>query len=185
MQRELIWFCSVPLIFPDSESCPCVITAAFAIFFPAFPKRTFKMHNAGCWTYKSNTYSCIRRVYIRGVIYSERSLRDANYNLVYTQIRTTLISLVATVCKWQDCTVLGFLMIDKTAEDKSMLHYLLICFCSSEPVFIAFSLCDEAVNAVLRSSNKSMAVCLIKERDTSLTQHQATYKIFRWRRGRQ
>lgn len=46
-------------------------------------------------------------------------------------------------------------------------------------------LCDQTVNALLCSGNKSMAVSLIKEWDTCLKQLQSAYKIFRWRRGRQ
>lgn len=46
-------------------------------------------------------------------------------------------------------------------------------------------LCGETVSVSLHNCNKSMTLCLIKERDRSLKQHQAMYKIFRWHRGRQ
>lgn len=112
-------------------------------------------------------------------------LSNSSYS-IYIQFVATFVLLLATACKSGFPVYVQYntLMIDKTAEDKWIMHYSFIGFVHWA-CLDCFFLSDDKSLILLHSSNKSMTVCLIKERGTSLKQHRATYKIFRWRRGRQ
>lgn len=104
---------------------------------------------------------------------------------MYTWIRETFVLLVATV--FDVWTALYWPFNDWLNSWRQANHAFFIdCLCSVSLSWLLLPLWwHKPYSALLYSNTKSMTVCLIKEWDTSLKQHQAAYEIFRWRRGRQ